>query len=390
MTIFKNIILVIFPLTLLLLLIPLINIDDSHFILAKSSDDDKEDKDKKDKKSKKKSNDKDEGKDGDEDEDKETKKSKKNKKKVKSEKDDEQSKSKTKSKTNTESRENDNYDEFGIKKIYPTTASGQEWYLNMENPVIDDQFSPFNLNTEEEDPNFELYKNKDGSWKLKSKNSEAKVRMDVFSPDGYSPEKIETFDHSEFEKKGFMQSEKDWKNVEITGYIKLNHYSIPLDEGKFTWYNRGGHHTASNPCEGVGYKGSVYFSGDVKFSKEQWHVSYFFTDIRKGEGSIKDKWIGYKFITYNIQDVENPSDILVKMESWLDVNNDGNWIKVDDYIDSGEWGKTGKKCDGKKDQIITWGGPITTFRWDKADDVDFKNLSVREIEPPMLNTQLTQ
>jgi hypothetical protein len=27
-------------------------------------------------------------------------------------------------------------------------------------------------------------------------------------------------------------------------------------------------------------------------------------------------------------------------------------------------------------------GPIATFRWDGATDVDFKNLSVREIQVP--------
>ena len=29
--------------------------------------------------------------------------------------------------------------------------------------------------------------------------------------------------------------------------------------------------------------------------------------------------------------------------------------------------------------MITWGGPIATFRWDSAKDVDFKFMSVREI-----------
>ena len=43
-------------------------------------------------------------------------------------------------------------------------------------------------------------------------------------------------------------------------------------------------------------------------------------------------------------------------------------------------GKKGKECGGKKDQIITWDGPITTFRWDDSADVDFKFLSVREID----------
>lgn len=33
------------------------------------------------------------------------------------------------------------------------------------------------------------------------------------------------------------------------------------------------------------------------------------------------------------------------------------------------------------DEIIRWGGPYATFRWDNATDVDFKWLSVREIQP---------
>lgn len=32
----------------------------------------------------------------------------------------------------------------------------------------------------------------------------------------------------------------------------------------------------------------------------------------------------------------------------------------------------------KKDQIITWGSPIVTYRWDDTS-INFKNLSVREI-----------
>jgi hypothetical protein len=45
-------------------------------------------------------------------------------------------------------------------------------------------------------------------------------------------------------------------------------------------------------------------------------------------------------------------------------------------------GVQGVICGGEPDQLITWGGPIATFRWDNATHVDFKNFSVREIEPP--------
>jgi len=34
----------------------------------------------------------------------------------------------------------------------------------------------------------------------------------------------------------------------------------------------------------------------------------------------------------------------------------------------------------RRRDAITWGGPIATFRWDSAEDVDFRWLSVREIQ----------
>ena len=41
--------------------------------------------------------------------------------------------------------------------------------------------------------------------------------------------------------------------------------------------------------------------------------------------------------------------------------------------------ETASTVAGRADQIISWGGPIATFRWDSANDVDFKSMSVREI-----------
>ena len=275
-------------------------------------------------------------------------------------------------------------DKFGIEKIYPTKTGGEEWFMNMNNINDDKQFFPFGeSDSKYSNSNLQITKNDDLSWKIKSDNKLAKVRMNVYTSEGYHPEGIKTLDHSELEDTGYMQSEKDWKNIEITGYVKLNHNNIPLNEGRFTWYNRGGHHTEGEPCEGVAYKGDIFFSGDNRFAKEQWHVSYFFTDIKKNLNHIKDKWIGYKFIVYNLEKQSGTSETVVKMESWIDYNNDGKWIKLNEYTDKGKWGDSGKKCDGKKDQIISWGGPIATFRWDQADDVDFKNFSVREIQSPI-------
>ena len=72
----------------------------------------------------------------------------------------------------------------------------------------------------------------------------------------------------------------------------------------------------------------------------------------------------------------------VRMEIWLDKNNDGSCVKVDKSIDLGGWGSSGRERGGEPDQIITCGGPVATFRWDGATDVDIKNFSVRGIRIP--------
>jgi hypothetical protein len=294
-------------------------------------------------------------------------------------------------------------DKFGIDKLYPTKTDGgggrgEEWYMNMLNPIADERFEPINIVLNKTlYPFYTLTKNTDdGSWKITSTTPETKVRMHVFTSIGYNQSKIATYDHTELASKGYMQSPNDWKNIEMTGYVKLND-DFDSNE-KFQWFNRGGiHYTStepnSQPCEGVGYKGNLFYSGDVRFAKEQWHVSYEFTEKKEEktyattDSSIEGKWIGYKYVVYNIEqnNNKNNNDIktVVKMENWLDIDDDGkDWVKVDEYLDDGGWGDEGEECGGEPDQIITWGGPIATFRWDNARDVDFKNLSVREIEVP--------
>ena len=42
------------------------------------------------------------------------------------------------------------------------------------------------------------------------------------------------------EKKGYMESPNDWRNVEITGYVKFNK---GVNYDNFAWYAKGGIHT---------------------------------------------------------------------------------------------------------------------------------------------------
>jgi hypothetical protein len=186
-------------------------------------------------------------------------------------------------------------------------------------------------------------------------------------------------DHSVIANRGYMQSPNDWKNVEMTGQVKYNSGG----DDEWTWYARGGRHTGSGSpegCEGVAYKGSLsYTGGDVRWAKEQWHVSYVFQPWRSSPADSDGKFVGFKVAIYNMQ---LNGETVVKMESWVDPNNNNQWQKVYDFIDQGGWGSEGGECNGEPDQIVTWGGPIASFRWDNGTSIDIKNLSVREITPP--------
>jgi hypothetical protein len=275
-------------------------------------------------------------------------------------------------------------DKFDIAMLYPTKPNGEQWYLNMSNPTSDPRFNlnnPYKHVGKSSISKFNFTKNSDGSWKVIS----PKVRMEAYTSTGYNQSKMTTYNQSELAAKGYMQSPNDWKNVEITGYIKYNG-GTKADEN-FDWYARGGIHTDANKgCEGTAYKGNLYYSGNSDFGKEQWHENGFVsTDAKINVTSpLKGRWIGFKLAMYNFlpPTLKNGSTS-VKLENWINENADGKtWKKVDEKIDDGGWGKDGGRCRGRPDQIITWGGPIVTFRWDRADDVDIRNFSVREIQAP--------
>lgn len=277
-------------------------------------------------------------------------------------------------------------DNLGVRMLYPTKPGGEQWLFD----------SAESQNTRHAgkggrfDPQGPIDQNTDGSWKMKA----PKVRMNVYTSSCYHPERISTYDQDELVKKGYMQDPNDWKNVEITGFVKVNGIvDAKVDDG-FSWYARGGKHSPSRQCEGTSYKGDLFYSGKTRFAKEQWHSrGYSFTKKVASTGPLLGRWIGFKFVVFN-KSINNHEDrrqsmshdsLAVVLQAWISETADKeNWIKADEFIDAGGWGKEGSRCGASSpDQLISWGGPIVTFRWDGLDDVDFRDLSVREIEPGM-------
>jgi hypothetical protein len=257
-------------------------------------------------------------------------------------------------------------DKFGIKKLIPTKFGGEEWYMDMNNPSSDPRTLPPSMT-----------KNSDGSWKV----TNTQTRYRVFPSTGWDRD-YTTLNQQELAQKGYMEDPNDWKNVEMTGYIKANTATSGTiaDTTKFIWYNRGGQHSDTQPCEGTAYKGNLFYDGRTRFQKEQWHDGGYFTSPTiSAVRHLDDRWVGFKYVVYNF--VQN-GKLVVKMQNWIDDNNNGNWVKINERVDSGGWGTEGDHCGGAPDQLITWGGPLATFRWDRATNVDIKNFSIREIQPP--------
>jgi len=184
------------------------------------------------------------------------------------------------------------FDKFGIEKIYPTKNNGEEWFMNMNNIYADKQFYPFGeSDSKYSNSNLFITKNNDLSWKIKSKNNLAKVRMNVYTSDGYHPEDIKTLDQSELEDQGYMQSKKDWKNVEMTGYFKINSFTKSEKNGAahIELVARGGKNTndittingLSKQCESTTYHSNTYETGRVKFEKDLEHTQGYTTEDKQ-------------------------------------------------------------------------------------------------------------
>lgn len=248
-------------------------------------------------------------------------------------------------------------DKFGILEIYPTKPGGREWFIDMNNPTEDIEFEPGSNITHQ----------LDGSWQISGQHDNGtyigEVRMAVLT----------------------LPGSEQWKNVEMTGYAKIIPTNYPNDS--LVWSVRGGRHNNTVPCEGTALKGGINVNGTVSWAKELWHTGGYTGKLAEGQvtNSTIGRWIGWKIVVYNMN-----NDSTVKMESYIDDKANNHWSKVTDLTDNGGWYANspdpiyyGANCGKTKDYIITNGGPIAIFRSDNMT-WDFKDLSVREIQPPSL------
>ena len=255
-----------------------------------------------------------------------------------------------------------------VQEIYPTATGGETWFFNPNNPV-DGQFDSNGA---------EISKNSDGSWHLKP----GTTRMNVYTKSaGLLSDKqrsnLATYDYSALAQKGYWYQPTDWKNVEATGYFKVS--SSSSGDG-ISFVTRSVRHSNAieNGCGGSAYHNNIRFDGTFQYKKEMWHVNYdILSPTKNGIGSIMNKWVGFKGVVYNLPDGT------VKLESYVDKDNNNHWQKVEELVDSGHWGNDMTHCNANTPgAAITWASPMFDYK-STGVTYDFKKLSLREITPPL-------
>ena len=283
-----------------------------------------------------------------------------------------------------------------IFQLYPTVSQGREWYSNWyakPHTILSGDFDP-------NDPQFQargngyVVVNGDGTAIL----SGSAPRMYVYDP----------------------TLEKKWNNVEITIYAKrVSEQSQVSSQGVTAGASSGSHDDVRYPdvCkDSVGYPNSAYnarltYDGRADYVKE---VLYHKADAVSNDGSGVspmasvafsslstpidnktrlhtmpiDTWIGYKFIVRNVD-----NDTAVNLQTWIDLTdgqNGGKWKKINEYTDKGGWNATyfyNKNnmtwpCPNvATDYVIDHPMPYVFVRADAVNEIDYKNFSIREINP---------
>lgn len=256
----------------------------------------------------------------------------------------------------------------GVAMIYPTKPGGQTWHLGND-PSADPRLDGSKLRP-----------NGDGTFAVRDPKTRLGVATTTYDRDRDEDRLV--WDQARLRTRGYMHDPRDWRNVEITGYVQ---YNAGRDDGDaFTWYARGARHTGSGgapqACWGTAYKGNLRFSdGAVRFEKEVYHdggAGYASDEYRRSGASLRGRMTGFKVAMYSI-----PGG--VRLEAYLDRDNTNEWTKAWTRDDTGAWLIGSRSpCGGSASEVLTWGGPTAAFRWDDATDVDVAQLSVREITPP--------
>jgi hypothetical protein len=263
-------------------------------------------------------------------------------------------------------------DAYGIRELYPSAASGQEW-----RPRWNEE--PRTLTSPSTDP-------LDPMLHVSGSNTVVDVQGDGTARISGDTIRLHVRDD---------EGGKLWLNTELTVYGKrVSETGRATNPVGFEFQLRGGEgHNSSDAlgpdgypiqCQAQDYGFSFRYDGRALMEKELKHPEYtsqVAKNVWDGGTFPVNQWVGMKFVAYNVDDGH------VKLEIWRDLTDGadgGRWEKVNEYTDAGGWSvdaAVAESCGIEPDRIINYPQPVVVLRNDGISEMWYKNVSVREIQP---------
>jgi hypothetical protein len=255
-------------------------------------------------------------------------------------------------------------DKFGISELYPSATNGTEWYSAWDNGITR------TIGSGQRDPY-------DNSFEVTG-NGEVTIDEEeegIATITGGAPR--------------MRVPDINFENVEITFYAKRISEEEEISYQGFVAGARSKHYT-NDLCGANTYYGRFTYDGRVSFEKELFHghgndAQYPPIDApskyiwAEDEGIPDDEWVGFKFI---VRTLPNEDGVLLELYRDLtDGSNGGEWEKVLQHNDTGEWYVEADDgiCDNYPHNKILLTPGFVFIRNDFIDQAQYKKFSIREI-----------
>jgi len=240
------------------------------------------------------------------------------------------------------------------------------------------------------------------------------MRVEVLSDASADENTIETFDVANVLRKGYLykppnspDGKGDFFDIEQTWRFKVVKAGTGTKNGEaHIELVPGGYRQTSDKtkvgkdkavpagCESMSYHFNIYpLTGRVKFEKDSDHTSgYTMSDPEKDHAVPKfddGQVVVQKAILYRTARG-------VKLESYLDMSGKGDGFqKVLEFEDRGQWGPTrggNSECHCSENVVLSMARVAIGYRCDNMVDFEFKDMSIRSIDPakPLHATQSTE